>query len=346
MSDLSTRYTKIFFILLLLTAAGFFLFAIGEIVRLLIIAALLAYILDPIATGLESRGLSRLAATGIVFVGIGLAIYAFGFFVVPALIREIQNLQASASMNQTSAIVSELQTYINQKLAFFGMQGIDLAERIREAKSGVSERLLGYVVAQAVPFVTQAVALPFVIFFLLKDGREMKKTLLAVVPNRYFEFSLNLIYKMDMQLGSYLRGQFLDAFIFGILSTLAMWILDVKYFFFIGIFAGLANLIPYVGPLAGGILASVMTILTTGDLSRLLYVVLAFIIVKLVDDSIIQPIVIAKSVDMHPLLVLLVVIIGGEFFGVMGMLLSVPVAGFAKVVIRESRIVLRRYRFV
>jgi len=344
MPDGSHRYIKIFFFLLLLTAAGFFVYTIGEIVRLLIIAALLAYILDPIATGLESRGLNRLGATAIVFLGIGVALYMLASFVMPALVREIQNLQASGSMSQTSVIVSDLEKFINQKLVFLGMQEIDLAAKIEEAKRGVSEQLLGQLVTGVVPFVTQAVAIPFIIFFLLKDGRGMMKTLLSMVPNRYFEFSLNLIYKMDLHLGAYLRGQFLDALIFGILSTLAMWILNVKYFFFVGVFAGLANLIPYVGPLAGGALACVITVLTTGDLSRVLYVVLAFAGAKLVDDSIVQPLVVAKSVDMHPLVVLIVVIVGGQFFGIMGMLLSVPFAGFAKVVIEESGRMIRRYK--
>ena len=345
MSESSGRYATILVVTLIAVAAAGFLFAIGEIVRLLIVAALLAYILDPIANELESRGMNRVGATGVVFLGIGLAIYLIGFFLLPAFIHEIQNLQESGSPNQTSLIISEAQRFLNQKLAFFGLQKIDLTAKIQELKRGVGDQIIGYLVTNAVPFVAHAVAVPFIIFFLLKDGREMKRALLSVIPNRYFEFALNLLYKMDLQLGFYLRGQFLDALIFGCLSTVAMWILNVKFFVGIGIFAGLANLIPYVGPIAGGVLASMMTVMTTGDTSRLLYVIGAFAIVKLIDDAIIQPVVIAKSVDMHPLMVLLVVIIGGQFFGLMGMLLSVPFAGFVRVVFKESRLILRRYKF-
>ena len=344
MADSSSRYLKVFFLLLFLTAAGFFLSAIGELVRLLIIAALLAYILDPIAAELESHGLSRIAATGIVFLMIGLAMYLFGFFVVPALVREIQTLSVSSSANQASAIVADLQKFINQKLSAVGLREIDLDAKIQDVKRSVGEQLLGYLLTQAVPFITQMVIVPFIIFFLMKDGRKMRKAFISVIPNRYFELSLNLIYKMDQQLGFYLRGQFLDAVIFGILSTLALWILGVKYFLFIGIFAGVANLIPYVGPLAGVSLAGIMTVLTTGDITRVAYVVLAFIAIKLIDDSVVQPVVIARSVDMHPLAVLLAVIIGGEFFGIMGMLLSVPCAGFVKVMFQASRTIIRRYK--
>jgi len=344
-ADTSGRYIKLFFLLAALTAAGFFLYAIGELVRLLIIAALLAYILDPVAAELESRGLSRLTATGIVFLLIGVAMFFFGFFIVPALVREIQNLQESTSANQASVIVTDLQKFLNQKLSSLGLQEIDLSSKIQDAKHGVGDQFLGYLLTQAVPFIAQMVIVPFIIFFLLKDGRAMRKAVISVIPNRYFELSLNLLYRMDQQLGFYLRGQFLDAVIFGILSTLALWILNVKYFLFIGIFAGLANLIPYVGPLAGVALASSITILTTGDIARVAYVILAFASIKLIDDSIVQPVVIARSVDMHPLMVLLVVIIGGQFFGVMGMLLSVPTAGFLKVIFQASRTIIRRYKF-
>ncbi|MFI5252024.1 MAG: AI-2E family transporter [Bacteroidota bacterium] len=345
MTDPTGRYFRIILLLLVLGGALYFLVSIGDIVRLLVIAALLAYILDPIATELEAAGLNRLLATGIVFIGVGLSIFLVGFFVVPALVREIQNLQASASATQTSALISSIENYVNEKLSFFGMQQINLDQKIQEAKLGISDQILGQLVTNVVPFVAHAVIIPFVIFFLLKDGREMKKALLSVIPNRYFEFSLNLFYKMDQQLGFYLRGQFVDALIFGIISTMAMWMLGVKYFVFIGIFAGLANLIPYVGPLAGAILASSLTILTTGDISRVISVIVAFGAVKLIDDAVIQPLVIARSVDMHPLLVLFVVIIGGQFFGVMGMILSVPFAGFVRVAIQESRLIIRRYKF-
>jgi predicted PurR-regulated permease PerM len=188
------------------------------------------------------------------------------------------------------------------------------------------------------------VAIPFIIFFLIKDGREMKKRVISLVPNRYFEFSLHLLHRMDLSLGNFLRGQFLDGLIFGVLATAALWLLHVDYFLFIGCFAGFANLIPYVGPIAGAVLAVMVVMVTSGNLTRVLYVLVAFTCIKLVDDSLIQPLTVAKSVKMHPLLVLLVIIIGGHFFGILGMLLAVPFTGFAKVGYEEGAKLLRKYR--
>ncbi|MBI5639456.1 MAG: AI-2E family transporter [Nitrospirae bacterium] len=131
--------------------------------------------------------------------------------------------------------------------------------------------------------------------------------------------------------------------IFSVLSILVLWLLGVKYFFLIGIFAGLANLIPFLGPVAGAAAAIIASFLDTGSFAMTMSIVIAFISMKLIDDVAVQPIVVAKSVDMHPLVVLLAVIVGGKFFGILGMLLSVPVTGFIKVVLQQSIMNFRRY---
>jgi predicted PurR-regulated permease PerM len=150
---------------------------------------------------------------------------------------------------------------------------------------------------------------------------------------------------MDLQLGNFLRSQFMDGMIFGALSTLALWILDVPYFLFIGAFAGFANLIPYVGPIAGVVPAVIMSVLQTGDFSKALTVIVVYIVLKLIDDILIQPMVVARGVHLHPVLVLVAILVGGHLFGILGMLLAVPVTGFFRVVLDESITTFRKYRF-
>jgi predicted PurR-regulated permease PerM len=182
-------------------------------------------------------------------------------------------------------------------------------------------------------------------FFILKDGRIFKKYFISLVPNRYFEFTLDLMYKMEIQLGNYLRGQFIDAVVFGVLATATLWALNVPYFVVIGCFAGLANLIPFVGPLVGALAALIAVVLEQGDITRGAYVILAFAILKLVDDFVIQPLAIGRHVDLHPMVVAIAIIVGGHLFGILGMLLVVPCLGFLKVVLEESIDTYRRYRF-
>jgi predicted PurR-regulated permease PerM len=187
--------------------------------------------------------------------------------------------------------------------------------------------------------------IPFLMFFFLKDGSQMKRYFISLVSNRYFEFVMDLLFKMDTQLGNYLRGQFIDALVFGILVTISLWVLGVPYFVIIGIFAGFANLIPFVGPIAGASLAVVSVVTVQGDIRRVVPVVVAFAILKILDDFIVQPLAVGKTVNLHPVAVALGILVAGHFFGIIGMLLIVPFMGFLKVVLEESVQTYQKYRF-
>jgi predicted PurR-regulated permease PerM len=115
-----------------------------------------------------------------------------------------------------------------------------------------------------------------------------------------------------------------------VLGAIALLILNVKYSIIIGIFAGLANMIPYVGPVAGAVPAIVVTLVNGGSMITIIYIIIAFAIVQFIDNMIVQPIVLSKSVDLHPLIIVFAVLIGGKFFGLLGLLLAVPAAGMIK----------------
>jgi predicted PurR-regulated permease PerM len=331
--------------LFLFLLAGLLIFFIGGVAKLLIVSALLAYILDPLVMRLESRGMSRTGATTLLMLVLIVGLIVLLTVMVPLLLEQVKSLQTGFGGDKTAQAIERLQLMLRSKLGFLGMANIDLHEKVQTAKADLMKAIGEFIVQDFINIIVHLVTVPFIIFFLLKDGIEMKKQFIRLVPNRYFEFSMDLIYKMDQQLGNYLRGQFVDALTFGTLATIALWLLDVKYFLFIGVFAGMANLIPYVGPIAGMIPAIAVSILDSGDAMRAVYVVLAFAGLKLIDDVVIQPFVVAKSVDLHPLLVLLAILIGGHLFGILGMLIAVPCAGFFKVVLFESVQTLKKYRF-
>ena len=171
----------------------------------------------------------------------------------------------------------------------------------------------------------------------------MKKGFIDIVPNKYFEFSLNVLQKMDAQLGNDLRGQFLVAAIIGSLSTLVLWFLGVDFFMVIGPLAGLANMIPYVGPVAGGLLAILASVVTTGVFDTIPSIVIAFVLIQLLDNSLLQPLILARNVELHPMLILLAILIGGKLFGIVGLLLAVPFTAIVKVIAVETFVNLRRY---
>lgn len=333
---------KLLFFIAISAAAIFFLISIGNLVKLIVIAALLAYITDPLAVFLESRGMSRMWAAVVIFsCGVLLVALCLTFF-LPALSSELISMREGFNQGRVALAIAKLQDAMEQRLSFLGIGHPDLVNKLRDAMASAGDWLFSHML-DMVSLITDLVIVPFIAFFLLKDGREFKKQLISLVPNRYFELSLNILYKMDLQLGNYLRGQFLDAVIFGVMSTISLLLLNVKYSFAIGILAGLANLIPFLGPIAGGSAAVLVSITDTGSLMPALHVLVVFAALKLIDDSLIQPLVVARSVHMHPLMVLLAVIIGGKLAGILGMVLAVPVAGFLKIVLREGVMNYRKY---
>ncbi|MGH1366421.1 MAG: AI-2E family transporter [Calditrichia bacterium] len=321
-----------------------FLFAIGDLVQIIIIAALLAYILDPLVNMIEARGMSRTLSAVILF-GIISGIVGIGFLLLaPVFTVEVKSMRGGFGPENAKQLILTLEAYLKSNFSFLGIGDLNLVENLSQVVVEFGNFLFTNV-SSLVGILANLVILPFITFFLLKDGREIKKGLVAAIPNRYFEFSLNLLYKMDKQLGNYLRGQILDALVIGILSMTAMALLGVKYAIIIGGFAGLFNLIPYVGPLAGALLAISVTLVESGDASMLLPIAGAFAIVQLMDNVLVQPTIVAKNVDLPPLVVLLVVIVGGKFFGILGMILCVPLTAIVKVLFQEALPMYRKYRF-
>jgi predicted PurR-regulated permease PerM len=345
MSDNTNKFIRIVLLLIIALAVVVFLVAISNIVKLIIVAALLAYVLDPLASFLESRGMSRTTATISIFLlliaVVGIAYVLF----LPVLSEEISALKSGFSSEKAELVISRFENFLVSNLSFLGVKELNLLSRMHGITSRIGDWMFTHVL-DAASIIVSIILIPFIVFFLMKDGRKFKKEFVSIVPNRYFEFSLYLLHKINIQVGNYLRGQVLDATIVGILATGALWLLGVKYFLIIGVFAGIANIIPYFGPITGATIAIIVSVLQTGDFHLASYVIIAFILIKLVDDTIVLPTVMSKSVHIRPLTVLLAIMIGGQLFGILGMLLSIPVAGFIKVIVHESITNYRRYRVV
>jgi len=185
---------------LLITVAAITVVVFGGLIAPLLLAALVAYLLNPVATFMESKGLSRTWATVTVFLAILGLLFGLGLLFYPSVLEEIRSMRASTSHSNTEEIVSKLESEVREGFGFLGLEQFNLSERIYEAKKWISERLLAFVISDLPSMMADLIVIPFIAFFLLKDGREMKKWLISRVPNRYFEFSLNLLHRMDKHL--------------------------------------------------------------------------------------------------------------------------------------------------
>ena len=190
-------------------------------------------------------------------------------------------------------------------------------------------RLIGQVLSG----VTYVIIVPLVLFFFLGEGRAIKRALIELVPNRYFELVLNLVYRIEVQLGGYVRGMVLSVTIVSLLSISLLYLIGLEHFLVIGLFAGLANVIPYLGPVVGIVAGIIAAVLQYSALSAgvIVPVVIVFVIVQIIDNVFIAPVVVARSVNLHPLLVIFAVLVGSQLFGAVGMLLAVPATAVIKV---------------
>ena len=193
---------------------------------------------------------------------------------------------------------------------------------------------------------------------LLISAQKFKKSFIKMVPNRYFEMSLKIIDRISYQISSYVRGALTAAFIVGALSIMGLNILceitnmQHDYIILVGIIAGVFNLIPFIGPMIGGLCAILFFLLSGQPIGfelqyyHILFIMFTFGCVQLIDNFISSPIIISDSVGLHPMFVIIVVVIGGSIMGPFGMIISVPIAAVLKVIVEELIWGFKNYRYL
>ena len=258
----------------------------------------------------------------------------------PNVLVEIGDRILTETSARASSIEPMLQPYLGSDFR--------LAELIREHGERLMQTMLGgttMFIGGVISGLTFVVIVPFVAFFFLKEGRRLTRCLIALVPNAYFELCLNLMHQANKQIGNYIRGQLLAVLVVSVLSIGGLSIIGVYYALPLGLLAGLANVIPYLGPLIGIVCSSIVALATGGGLAMVAKVIAMFLIVQLIDNVLIQPTMVAKSVELHPLVVLFVVMVGSQLMGIVGMLIAVPLTGIAKVSGQTIYKGIRQYRF-
>ncbi len=224
----------------------------------------------------------------------------------------------------------------------------------KNALLGVFQSILSLLGSAGSFFFIAFMVLIFTIILLI-EYHDFKRSLVRFIPNKYLEVGLRMIFNIEQQISKYLRGQILAAGSVALLSIIGLFILNqlganITLVVFIGIIAGLANLIPMVGPFIGMIPAILIALMNNvgNDIALnhqifgaipspffILDIIIMFIIVQQIDNNFITPIVVGESVGLHPMAVMLVLLIGGTVIGPLGMLFAIPAAGILKVLISE-----------
>ena len=334
---------------------------IAPIMLLLVMALLLASILSPLVNFLENRlGGSRLGGVLVVYATIILIIAGLAGSLVPVLINEAQDMAAAFSgqsiESMTATMKASMQDFASPKMQTY----IDDNMGNWIAKSGsFMQSLLGDlagIMGKLIAMVMKLILVLVFTFILLLESRNFKLQVVQAVPNAYFEMTLNLLDKIHAQVSGYLRGQAAAAATVGVMSTIGLYLLrwmlevDIPYAFIIGMLAGFANLIPFIGPFIGmvpAIIAYLMTPQAAGISAMVpVFIVIMFLVVQMIDNFFVSPKIMSASVGMHPLVVMVVIMVGNSIMGPLGMLFAVPTFGVIKVTLEEVLWGLKAYHIL
>jgi predicted PurR-regulated permease PerM len=174
--------------------------------------------------------------------------------------------------------------------------------------------------------------IPFFVYYLLSDYRAMRERIDRLIPPRHRVVASDLMAQINRVLSSYVRSQLLIAFVMGLLYALGFALLRVPLAFTLGMLSGVLNFVPYLGTLIGLVLSLSFTALDGAGLGRLLGVVAVFIIVQSIEGYYLTPKLLGSRLNIHPLWLLAGIVIAGNLFGLLGIILAVPVIAMAKVV--------------
>ena len=332
---------------------GWMLWYFAGIVLYLAVGGILAYLLRPLVDRIQGLGLGRVPAILLSFAGLLAAISVTVTSVVPFITRQVQDLSQLITVDTAVYVANLIEAQI-QEIAPLE-QGV-LEENVRQvAQSLVQGDLVGgeriantvsSVVAVFTNIVYAIVIIPFVTFFLLKDELKIRRNLLYLVPNRYFEVTLSILAKVELSIGRYFRALLVQGTAIAVIASALLWIVGLRGAIAIGIFTGLANTIPYFGPFLGFLAGTLVGIAQTGDASLVPGVALAMALTQLADNVLLQPLIFSRAAQTHPLVILFVVLVGAQLGGLVGMLVAIPVTTTVRVIAEQLLWSLRNYRIL
>lgn len=336
---------KILLWLILSILTLYILYLLSDLLIVLIISILLAFIFDPFVKQLEKEGLNRLTSTIIIFVVVGLFVYITLSLFVPKLLYQVNQLVKTLNINSLENQVSILEKEIYKYFPFFSLGEISAGIRnfINSWIANPIDRI-SVLLSSIVSIIAILVIVPFITFFLLKDSKKIFVGMLNILPNKYFEMSYWILKKVSVQLGRFVRAWIFDATFVGFTCGFGFYFIGIPNALPLGIIAGLGHLVPYFGPIIGGIPAIIISIIQYGDLSHVPYIFLLMLVVYTLDNGLVQPYIFSKSVDMHPIVIILLIIAGSQLFGVFGMLLAIPTATVLKTAATEIYFAFKNYK--
>ncbi|MBU5366320.1 AI-2E family transporter [Enterococcus devriesei] len=306
----------------------------------ILIAGFLYYLLNPLVNLLMKLGVKRLPAIALIFILLIAIIVLVFMSVIPNLVDQLVSLAKNIP-----GFVNNMQTWLqeaaNNATRFPLFKELDVDKYISNFDVSAGNLLqqflggltnsLGSLIGKITTVVLLLITVPFILFYMLKDGEKLVPNVEKVFPEKQRENIKGLLKQLNKTLSDYISGQAIECLFVGTFTFLGYLLIGVDYAFLFGVIAGLTNLIPYLGPYLGLAPALIYTFFDSPY--KALLCVIVVIVVQQIDGNVIYPNVIGKSLNIHPLTIILILLVAGNLAGILGVFLGVPVYAILRTII-------------
>jgi predicted PurR-regulated permease PerM len=319
-------------------AVGFILIRLRDVCVTIILAVLLAYVVVPLVDGFctfrpfAGSRVGRIAATLVVFVLLTIGVSCLAVLTADPIITETARLVRLVEGWLEDAPV-EIERLLS---AYAAAVPPDVANVINQRVSDIASEILGGAGTMAVGvvlrgwYVVEALLVPVLAFYFVTDSERLMQSVLRAVPDKHHDRFRQLARDVDRTMHGYVRGQLILCLIAAVVTSAVLYLLDVRVFLTLGLVAGLTRAIPIIGPIVGGVVISGIAWLQV-DIETALIALAIFCVMHFVESKLIMPKVLGHEAELHPVLVIIALLVGGEFFGVLGMLVAVPIVAALRV---------------
>lgn len=337
------KSTKILLIAasLLIIVSAVLLYSSFAVFLPLFIAFVLAYVLNPVVELIVRKGVNRSYATLIVLCLSVIVCSGFTIFLITSVTREFAHVQLNLPAYVThlyEIIPVSIKEYFNvETVDKLALRLDELLQQVRRAAPDLLKPLLIFLqralssTVGVVLAVLGYLIIPVYLFYLLFDLPRLKTFVESFIPRRYRPAYSDKLAEVDMVLSGFVRGQLSVCALLALLYSAGLFVIGIDLAIAIGTLAGIAFIIPYVGTIIGICLSVVMALLKFNDILHPLLCLGWFGFVQILEGAIITPKIVGDRVGLHPLVALVSLLIGGQLFGITGMLLAVPVTAVLQV---------------
>lgn len=299
-----------------------------DFVLLLLLSATLAYLINPLVKIAESALIKRSVAVTVIYLGFGVAFLLTAYFVFPRLRTEVNTLSGNLPFfsQRFDEAVDAIQNEIVAKYPAADSLFTTREVRYEKLNNFIEQQVedLPALLSHLATIVLAGVLIPFFSYFFLRDSRRIIGFVLDRLPPGHIETTVAVWCEIDRTVGRYLRGLAIEGMVVGAFAALGLTILGVNYPLLLGVVTGSANVVPYLGPIIGGAAAILVALVQFKSLAVVAQVAILYLSLKFLDLIAIQPLAVGKGNDLHPVLLIASIIVGGHALGIIGMVIAVP----------------------